>query len=90
MFASKTLTEHVARGLAGIGTLLLAIFSASSHPWLVLIAVPAALLLLRGCPTCWTIGLLETLQARRPDRSSPESPIPPLSRNACPIRSRRR
>lgn len=90
MFASQTLTEHVARGLAGIGMLLLAIFSASSRPWLALIAVPAALLLLRGCPTCWTLGLLETLQARRPRRSSPESPSLWFTRNACPIRSRRR
>lgn len=70
MFASKSVAEHVARGLAGAFALGAAVLWASSHPWLSLLAVPAALVLLRGCPMCWTLGLLETLQARLKGRAT--------------------
>ncbi len=69
MFASKSVAEHVARGLAGAFALCAAVLGASSHPWLALLAVPAALVLLRGCPMCWTLGLIETVQARLQGRS---------------------
>ena len=59
--ASGSLREHLLRGAVGLSAAILA---------LVLIAVvgPISLVLLlvtvfawRGCPTCWTIGLLGTL-----------------------------
>ncbi|HEX5656346.1 MAG TPA: hypothetical protein VFX59_04085, partial [Polyangiales bacterium] len=33
-------------------------------PWLSFVLLPAALLALRGCPMCWTVGLFETLSAK--------------------------
>lgn len=63
MFASSTLAGHLLRGVVGIGAIWLAIdFSAS--PWLSLGLGVFALLAFRGCPMCWTIGLVETVRAR--------------------------
>ena len=60
MFASKTLTEHILRGLAGIGALWSAVAIAESHPWGSLALGALVLLAFRGCPICWSIGLFET------------------------------
>ena len=65
-FASRSLTEHVLRGAFGIGAISLAIkLGEPGGAWWTL---PAALtfgllslLAFRGCPICWTIGLVETL-----------------------------
>jgi hypothetical protein len=73
MFASKTLTEHIVRGIAGLGLFAASLTVATSHPLLALGFVPAALVLLRGCPMCWTVGLLETLAAKLKGRSAPEA-----------------
>lgn len=65
IFASNSLIEHLARGVGGIAALAGAILVAqgSSEWW----AVPASLglgavtlILFRGCPVCWAIGLIET------------------------------
>jgi hypothetical protein len=63
MFASKSIAEHLARGVVGIGAVVAAVLLAPTHPILALLAVPIALIALRGCPTCWTIGLLQTVAA---------------------------
>jgi hypothetical protein len=60
MFASKTLSEHLLRGAAGIGALWCAIAIAASHPWGSLALGGLVLLAFRGCPICWSIGLFET------------------------------
>ncbi len=71
MFASRTLVEHLVRGLAAV----LAITTAATLPaiapaWISMPAIVllggSALVLLRGCPMCWTIGLVETLSGGRP------------------------
>lgn len=60
MFASRTLIEHILRGAVGIGGLWLAIAITASHPWSSLALGALVLLAFRGCPICWTIGLVET------------------------------
>ena len=68
-FASNTLKEHLARGVVGAGAVFgIATVSASSFAWW---AVPVdgalvvtALVALRGCPMCWSIGLIETAKVR--------------------------
>ena len=68
MFASPTLVQHPLRGLVGFGSLTAAILLARTPG---LIAASAALavlavLALRGCPVCWTVGMVETvIKARR-------------------------
>ena len=62
--ASGTLAEHLLRGVVGIGTLWYAIDIANDHSWLSLILGVIALLAFKGCPICWTIGLIETVYRR--------------------------
>jgi hypothetical protein len=64
MFASRTVTEHLARGFAGIGLLVLAFVMSRQHSLLALPLAALALLCLRGCPLCWTMGLMQTVSAK--------------------------
>jgi hypothetical protein len=65
MLASASVPRHLLRGLIGV---LALVGAAAGTP-----AVgPVALLLLlvtvaawRGCPTCWTVGLLQTMGRSR-------------------------
>lgn len=60
MFASQSLSEHVVRGLGGFGLLALAVWLTPTYIG-ALLFVPLGLVLLRGCPMCWTMGLIETV-----------------------------
>ena len=64
MFASNTLLEHSLRGAVGIAALWYAVTIAASHPLGSLALGALALLAFRGCPICWTIGLVETASQR--------------------------
>jgi hypothetical protein len=64
MFASKTISGHLARGLVGLGAVVVAMFLSPSQPWLAIALLPFALIALRGCPMCWTVGLVQTLHAK--------------------------
>lgn len=70
MFASSTVARHYVRGALGLALVVLALVLTPAYGagiWLV--ALPA-LVLWRGCPTCWTLGLIQTRQVcairRRP------------------------
>ena len=70
-FASASVPRHLLRGLVGLLALAAAIAGTA-------VAGPAALLLLvvtvvawRGCPTCWTVGLLQTIECERGCRPRP-------------------
>ncbi len=64
MFASKTLGEHLLRGGVGLGALVVAAFVLIAHPFAALALLALALVSLRGCPMCWTFGLMQTVLAR--------------------------
>ncbi len=64
LFASATLPEHFVRGAIGIGAYytagkLLALPSMISLVAAVALGI-ASLVIMRGCPVCWTIGLMNT------------------------------
>ena len=61
-FGNRTVGLHLLRGLAGAAALATAVWVGSI--WLALWLVPATLWAWKGCPTCWTIGLIETLARR--------------------------
>ena len=67
MFASGSISEHLIRGVIGIGTLWAAIWIGTDAGWLGILGSLCLGLIsfaaFRGCPVCWTIGLLST--ARR-------------------------
>jgi hypothetical protein len=70
-FGNKTVGIHILRGILGFASIYgaLATVGATILPSLVL--VPAALYFLKGCPMCWTVGLIETISSviRKPGQS---------------------
>jgi hypothetical protein len=84
MFASKSLSIHLLRGLGGFGAFALAIVTIQ-FIWPMLILIPLGLFLLRGCPMCWTMGLIETV--RNSLRKSSDAPSAPLCYE-CSIETR--
>ncbi|MFE9788077.1 hypothetical protein ACFYO7_22125 [Nocardia salmonicida] len=68
-FASKTMPEHLVRGGVGFGALVGSVaLIPIVGPFSVLL-LPVGLIALRGCPTCWAIGLMQTLSRGRLQRS---------------------
>jgi hypothetical protein len=67
-FASRSLGVHLARGVAGLGAVVAAITLSPLIGWASLLFLPAGLVALRGCPTCWTIGLIQTVSRGRLER----------------------
>jgi hypothetical protein len=71
--ASTSVLVHLARGAIGFGLLAAAVLLSSSHgPAALLLAAPG-LVALRGCPTCWIAGLIETISAGRLRRTCTEN-----------------
>ena len=65
MFCSTSITIHLLRGLAAMALLLGALLFVSL-PWPVrLTGAVLALVLMWGCPTCWLVGLIETIARRK-------------------------
>ena len=68
MLGSRTLLRHLLRGLISFGAFAAAIVLARSPGTAsaigsVLLAL-GGLVALRGCPVCWTVGLIETIRKR--------------------------
>jgi len=68
MFASKTVAAHLLRGVIAAALITWAVVHQSSHPAFAIAAGVLAIVAMRGCPLCWTLGLLETIgeSIRRP------------------------
>jgi hypothetical protein len=64
MFASRNIARHLLRGLAGFGLLATSLHVLEAHPGWSLVLLALGVVVLRGCPTCWTLGLIETAIAR--------------------------
>jgi hypothetical protein len=60
LFASSSVPRHVVRGVLGLPLLVAAVALVPvGGPATLLLLLPAVLLL-RGCPTCWLLGLAQT------------------------------
>ncbi|MFC5664033.1 hypothetical protein ACFP3U_13685 [Kitasatospora misakiensis] len=68
-FASRTVAGHLARGAVGFGALIGAFALVPFVGPVALLLLPLGVLALRGCPTCWVIGLMETVSWGRLERS---------------------
>lgn len=68
-FASRSLPVHLARGVIGFGSVIASVVLAPVIGVVSLVLLAVALLAFRGCPTCWTIGLIQTLSRGRLRRS---------------------
>jgi hypothetical protein len=71
--ASPSVAAHLTRGALGFGLLGAAVALTPSHGPAALLLAPPGLVALRGCPTCWLAGLLETISAGRLQRTCTES-----------------
>ena len=66
--ASGSVREHLLRGAAGLTTAALAIVLLAVVGPVSLVLLPVTAAAWRGCPTCWTVGLLGTLADERDRR----------------------
>jgi hypothetical protein len=82
MFRSNNLREHIVRGCVGLlavagmislGGVLTPILAIPS----VIVLGSLALLMFRGCPMCWLVGLGETLSAPRKPRGQKRASLWP-------------
>ncbi|MEV0111262.1 hypothetical protein AB0H42_33740 [Nocardia sp. NPDC050799] len=68
-FTSASPSEHLVRGAVGFGALVGAVALIPVVGPIALVLLPVGLVALRGCPMCWTIGLVQTLSRGRLQRS---------------------
>ncbi len=64
LFATKTLGGHLIRGVIAVALIYVAIERQHANPVWAVLAGLLALVAMRGCPVCWTIGLIENIQQR--------------------------
>ena len=64
LFASRSVAEHVLRGVLGLALMTATFVYTHDHPWALLGAV-LAVVAWRGCPTCWALGLAATVSRGR-------------------------
>ena len=64
MFASSSVAVHVVRGVLGLAIAIAAFVHSPEHPWALLGLVLTAVAW-RGCPTCWALGLAQTMSRGR-------------------------
>lgn len=60
-FGSRTIGLHILRGGLGLAALYGSLATMRSTIWPSLVLLPAAVYFLKGCPGCWTVGLIETI-----------------------------
>lgn len=65
MFCSSSVSIHLLRGAAAFALIASALLFSGYGLIGSGLAIGGALLLMRGCPMCWLIGLLETIAQRR-------------------------
>ena len=85
MFASKSIGAHLSRGAVGIAAFVCASISYPHHPWIALGLLAVAIVALRGCPMCWTLGLVQTVAAKLRGERAPRACID----GTCAVRPRR-
>lgn len=67
-FASNSVPRHLARGAIGFGLIIASIALVPVAGPATLLAAPLALIAFRGCPTCWMVGLAQTISRGRLER----------------------
>jgi hypothetical protein len=68
-FASKSVPRHLARGVIGFGLIIGSITLVPVAGPATLLAAPLGLIAFRGCPTCWMVGLAQTISRGRLERN---------------------
>ena len=63
--AASSVNRHLRRGAIGLLAVLGAILLLGVLGPVSLVLLPVAAVAWRGCPTCWAVGMVETLSDRR-------------------------
>ncbi|MGW1989272.1 hypothetical protein [Embleya sp. NPDC001921] len=66
--ARDSVARHLVRGAVGIGALVGAFALIPVLGPAALLLAPVGLIVLRGCPTCWLVGLIQAISAGRLER----------------------
>ena len=64
MFCSSSVSVHLLRGAAALALIAAAFWLSDIGLVWSILAIAGAVVLMRGCPMCWLMGLLETLMQR--------------------------
>ena len=64
MFASRTVAAHLLRGAIAAALIAWALIHHTSDSAFAIAALVLAVVAMRGCPMCWTLGLVETISQR--------------------------
>ena len=68
-FASSSVARHLVRGVLGLGLLVAAFALIPVIGAVSLLIAPLGVVALRGCPTCWALGLAQTISRGRLERA---------------------
>jgi hypothetical protein len=68
-FANTSVGRHLLRGAIGFGLIGSALALLPSVGFVALLLAPPGMVALRGCPTCWIAGLIQTISANRLQRT---------------------
>lgn len=71
MYCSRSVSIHLLRGVLALGLIVSAIFANRFGLIWSGLAVLGAVVLLRGCPMCWLVGLFETLKRGKAAKAVP-------------------
>ena len=64
IFASSSVATHLARGALGLLSIAAGLAGTAVVTPFALLLLPVGVVLWRGCPMCWTIGLMQTITAQ--------------------------
>jgi hypothetical protein len=68
-FASASIVRHLLRGGLGFGLLIGSVALIPMLGLASMLIAPVGIVALRGCPTCWAVGLAQTISMGRLQRS---------------------
>ncbi|MFG2329199.1 hypothetical protein ACGFMM_06185 [Streptomyces sp. NPDC048604] len=68
-YASKSVSRHLARGVLGFGLIVGSLALIPVVGPIALLVAPLSLIAFRGCPTCWMVGLIQTVSRNRLQRT---------------------
>lgn len=68
-FGNQSILIHLVRGALGFGSLVLALKGYEVIGWPALPLMGISVWMLKGCPVCWSIGLVESVTLKFLKRS---------------------
>ena len=68
MVCSRSVSIHLLRGFGAAVLVSMVVLYGSERIWILLPSLLGALVLLRGCPMCWLMGLIEAASGHRDAR----------------------